>query len=88
MLPVEYTKGLEFDTVLIYDPSSEKYPAKDLYVKLLYVAATRALYELTVVPQGDLTELIGKPVSEKSVWNHWERENSGKRRRTVEKKDS
>ncbi|MBE5960544.1 MAG: DUF4968 domain-containing protein [Lachnospiraceae bacterium] len=63
VLPVEYTKGLEFDAVLIYHPSKEKYPAEDQYVKLLYVAATRALHELAVVHLGDLSELIAKPVS-------------------------
>lgn len=63
VLPVEYTKGLEFDAVLIYHPSAANYPAEDQYVKLLYVAATRALHELTVVHQGDLTDLIGKRVS-------------------------
>ena len=68
VLPVEYTKGLEFDAVLIYDPSAENYKLEDSYVKLLYVAATRALHELTVVHQGDLTDLIGKPVpKEKSM---------------------
>ena len=41
VLPVEYTKGLEFDAVLLYEPSKEKYPWKTGYVKLLYVAATR-----------------------------------------------
>jgi len=64
VLPVEYTKGLEFDAVLLYHPSVEHYPAKDQYVKLLYVAATRALHELAVVHTNDLTELIAVPVSE------------------------
>lgn len=64
VLPVEYTKGLEFDAVLLYHPSAKHYPAENQYVKLLYVAATRALHELTVIHQGDLTDLIGKPVSE------------------------
>lgn len=63
VLPVEYTKGLEFDAVLIYNPTKEKYPAQDQYVKLLYVAATRALHELSVLHLGDLTDLIAKPVS-------------------------
>lgn len=61
VLPVEYTKGLEFDAVLLYCPSSDSYPAQDEYVKLLYVAATRALHELAVVHTGDLTDLIDKP---------------------------
>ena len=63
VLPVEYTKGLEFDAVALYDPSAENYPAEDGYVKLLYVAATRALHELAVIHAGDLTDLIAKPVS-------------------------
>ena len=64
VLSVEYTKGLEFDAVLLYHPSGEHYPAEDRYVKLLYVAATRALHELAVVHKNDLTELIAVPVSE------------------------
>lgn len=64
VLPVEYTKGLEFDAVLLYHPSAAHYPAEDPYVKLLYVAATRALHELAAVHQGDLTDLIARPVSE------------------------
>lgn len=64
VLPVEYTKGLEFDAVLLYHPSKEHYPAEDRFVKLLYVAATRALHELAVVHRNDLTDLIGVPVSE------------------------
>lgn len=62
-LPVEYTKGLEFDAVMLYNPSGENYPATDGYVKLLYVAATRALHELAVIHMGNLTDLIAKPVS-------------------------
>lgn len=64
VLPVEYTKGLEFDAVLLYHPSRAHYPAEDQYVKLLYVAATRALHELAVVHVNDLTELIAEPVAE------------------------
>ncbi len=64
VLPVEYTKGLEFDAVLLYHPSGAHYPAEDRYVKLLYVAATRALHELAVVHLHDLTDLIATPVSE------------------------
>lgn len=65
VLPVEYTKGLEFDAVLLYNPTSESYPEEDAYVKLLYVAATRALHELTVLHTGDLTDLIAKPAPER-----------------------
>lgn len=74
VLPVEYTKGLEFDAVLIYHPSAGNYPVEDSHVKLLYVAATRALHELTVVHHGDLTDLIGKPVSEEKRMQSLEHE--------------
>ena len=37
VLPVEYTKGLEFDAVLIFDPTREDYPVEDGHAKLLYV---------------------------------------------------
>ena len=79
VLPVEYTKGLEFDGVLLYHPSAEHYPAEDRYVKLLYVAATRALHELTVVHQGDLTDLIAKPVSGKKQMQLLEQESEVKK---------
>ncbi len=64
VLPVEYTKGLEFDAVLIFDPTREDYPVEDGHAKLLYVAATRALHELCVVHGGNLTGLIEDRVQE------------------------
>ncbi len=74
VLPVEYTKGLEFDAVLLYHPSKGNYPSEDRYVKLLYVAATRALHELTVVHLHDLTELIATPVSEEKRMSSLEKQ--------------
>ena len=65
VLPVEYTKGLEFDAVLILNPSREKYPTDDGHAKLLYVAATRALHELCVLHTGNLTGLIADPVPDR-----------------------
>ncbi len=67
VLSLEYTKGLEFDAVLIFDASAGKYPMQDGYVKRLYVAATRALHELRVLHQGELTEIIATPVSESKL---------------------
>ena len=64
VLPVVYTKGLEFDAVLIFDPDKEEYPVDDGHAKLLYVAATRALHELCVLYREDLTGLIADPLSE------------------------
>lgn len=65
ILPVAYTKGLEFDAVLLFDPSREKYPSDDAHVKLLYVAATRALHEFAVLYKDILTGLIADPVPER-----------------------
>lgn len=65
VLPVEYTKGLEFDAVLILNPTREDYPVEDGHAKLLYVAATRALHELSVIHTGNLTGLIADPVPQR-----------------------
>lgn len=64
VLPVVYTKGLEFDAVLILDPDREEYPVDDGHAKLLYVAATRALHELSVLYRDELTGLIADPLPE------------------------
>ena len=64
VIPIEYSKGLEFDAVIIYDASREAYPKEDGYAKLLYVAATRALHELAVFYVGELTGLVADPVPE------------------------
>lgn len=62
VLPVEYTKGLEFDAVLIFNPTRNDYPVDDGHAKLLYVAATRALHELCILHTGNLTGLIADPL--------------------------
>ena len=62
VLPIEYSKGLEFDAVIISDASKEAYPYEDGYAKLLYVAATRALHELAVCYTGELTGLIADEI--------------------------
>jgi len=64
VLPVSYTKGLEFDAVLLFDPTQEKYPSDNGHVKLLYVAATRALHELVVLHRGKLTGILADKVPE------------------------
>jgi DNA helicase-2/ATP-dependent DNA helicase PcrA len=64
VIPIEYSKGLEFDAVIIYDASKESYPKEDGYAKLLYVASTRALHELSVFYMGALTGLIVDPIPE------------------------
>ena len=67
VLPVEYTKGLEFDAVLIFNPTRDDYPVDDGHAKLLYVAATRALHELYILHTGNLTGLISDPLPDKAL---------------------
>lgn len=67
VLPVEYTKGLEFDAVLILNPTRKEYPVDDGHAKLLYVAATRALHELCILHDGNLTGLIADPLPEQTA---------------------
>lgn len=49
VLPIRLTKGLEFDGVILWDPTDENYPAGEAEAKLLYVAVTRALHELHII---------------------------------------
>lgn len=58
VFPVSYTKGLEFDAVLLYNPTEADYPLDDGHAKLLYVAATRALHELAILHTGELSGLL------------------------------
>lgn len=59
VLPIHMTKGLEFDGVILWNPDKIRYQKTDADAKLLYVAITRALHELHVVYQGELSELLG-----------------------------
>ncbi len=53
-------KGLEFDAVIVADASSIQYvPGNVLDMKLLYVALTRALHELEVLYEEELTGAFG-----------------------------
>lgn len=63
---MEYTKGLEFDAVLLLSPDRESYPIDDGHAKLLYVAATRALHRLELLHTGNLTGLIADPIPKKN----------------------
>ncbi len=58
ILPIHMTKGLEFDSVILWNPNEERYQATDADAKLLYVAITRALHELHIIYQGRLAELL------------------------------
>ncbi len=58
VLPIHMTKGLEFDVVIIWNPDEVSYPVSDADAKLLYVAITRALHELYIIHQGELSGLL------------------------------
>ena len=58
VLPIQLTKGLEFDAVILMNPSPEAYPETEADAKLLYVAVTRALHELHIVYEEELSKLF------------------------------
>ena len=49
VLPIRYVKGLEFDTVILWNPNMKQGLEKPETAKLLYVACTRALHELHIL---------------------------------------
>ena len=58
VLPVTLTKGLEFDAVVLWKPDREHYENTPKDAKLLYVAITRALHELHMILDGEISELL------------------------------
>ena len=58
VLPIDLTKGLEFDAVLLWKPDEEHYGDNPKEAKLLYVAITRALHELHLLTSEQLTSLL------------------------------
>ncbi|MCY0876760.1 MAG: ATP-binding domain-containing protein [Firmicutes bacterium] len=65
VLSVQQSKGMEFDAVILIDPTAAKYEAQsDTDMKLLYVAITRALHRLCVIHWQPLTPLLyGAPIT-------------------------
>ncbi|MEH7250494.1 3'-5' exonuclease, partial [Neobacillus niacini] len=51
-------KGLEFNHVLLYNPSEKEYPADNYFSKLLYMVMTRALYNLVLLIIDNPTSLL------------------------------
>lgn len=58
VLPIELTKGLEFDAVILWKPDEAHYGNTPKEAKLLYVAITRALHELHLISSEPLTSLL------------------------------
>ncbi|PXW92150.1 DNA helicase-2/ATP-dependent DNA helicase PcrA [Streptohalobacillus salinus] len=57
VIPVYLAKGIEFDAVVVYDASADRYQTA-LGRHLLYTAATRAMHELTLISVGELPRFI------------------------------
>ena len=58
VLPIELTKGLEFDAVILWKPDQSHYENTPKEAKLLYVAITRALHELHLLSSEPLSPLL------------------------------
>lgn len=58
VLPIHMTKGLEFDAVILWNPEERSYRTTDEDAKLMYVAITRAMHELHIIYQDDLSGLL------------------------------
>jgi DNA helicase-2/ATP-dependent DNA helicase PcrA len=58
IIPITMSKGLEFDSVLVYGADKERYYSDD-DKKLLYIASTRALHRLNLFYMDEASPLIG-----------------------------
>lgn len=58
VLDLALAKGLEFDQVIIPDAQAEVYGNDDLSRRRLYTAISRAMHQVTVLSQGQMTELL------------------------------
>jgi DNA helicase-2/ATP-dependent DNA helicase PcrA len=55
---VRQVKGLEFDYVVVLDPTRQNYPERDESRHLLHIAATRTAYQLWLICSGEVSPLI------------------------------
>ena len=58
IVPSYLAKGLEFDSVILFNVNDEKYKNTVLDIKLLYVAITRAMSKLDVFYTGKIAEIM------------------------------
>lgn len=58
IVPSYLAKGLEFDSVILFNVNNEKYQNNVLDIKLLYVAITRAMSKLDVFYTGNISEIF------------------------------
>ena len=58
LMSLRLAKGLEFDHVIIPDASAETYPDTPLARRRLYTAISRAMHQVTLLAQGELSPLV------------------------------
>lgn len=58
VIPLELTKGLEFDHVIVPDASEAVFPHDELSRRRLYTTVSRATKKITLLSQGALTSLL------------------------------
>ena len=56
VLPVYYAKGLEFDSVIVYDSLENPFTKADK--KMFYVACTRALHRLSIISENKIKKKL------------------------------
>ncbi|MFO7564216.1 MAG: AAA family ATPase [Enhygromyxa sp.] len=64
---VRQVKGLEFDYVVVLDPTRQNYPARDEARHLLHIASTRTAYQLWLVCSGEPSALVPQSLIDVAV---------------------
>lgn len=64
---VRQVKGLEFDYVIVLDPTRQNYPAVDAARHLLHIACTRTAYQLWLVCSGEASELVPRQLVDEAI---------------------
>jgi len=55
---IRQVKGLEFDYVVILDPTRQNYPATEPARHMMHIAMTRAAYQLWLLCSGEPSPLL------------------------------
>ncbi|MBW1605289.1 RNA polymerase recycling motor HelD [Lactobacillus sp. Sy-1] len=64
VIPSYLAKGLEFDSVVMWDASKKQYPGEDDR-QLVYTICTRAMHDLTVIAEKELSPLFSAVPAER-----------------------
>lgn len=64
IVPIALSKGLEFDTVILWNASDENFNDTNFDLKILYVAVTRPMHYLHILYKGNITAHLKKFISE------------------------